>query len=714
MENLPPSWTLEVGGVIMYTTLLMRRRTAYLFLGVVLFMAILEGRLFYVQVIQYDHFKGLALDQRLYPVPVDARRGTIRDRHGRELAVSVSADSIYAVPAEVKNPDAAAEALSRALGLPRAEILDKLTRKQATVWIERKVDEDKAHAVKQLELPGIGFTEKGQRFYPKGSLCAHVLGIAGIDNQGLEGLELEYDRYLSGKRGEIEAERDATGREIPGGIHRFVPPVDGCDIYLTIDEVIQYITERELDRAMKETKSKRGIIIAMDPKTGGILAMASRPTYDPNRYSDYPAVNRRNIALTDAYEPGSTFKIVTAAAALNEGVVRPETPFFDPGYIKVEDRYVRCWLAGGHGSQTFVEATENSCNPVFASIGLKLGKEKFYQYIRAFGFGERTNVDFPGEASGMLQQEKKVGLVEIANISFGQGISVTPLQLLSALCTIANNGMLMRPYLVQKIVDSNGDLVKEFQPVPVRQVISPETAKELSVILESVVVNGSGTRAQIKGYRVAGKTGTAEKPEAGRYGEKRISSFLGFAPVDDPRIAVLVVLDEPDCGISYGGVIAAPVFKSIVEDSLRYLKVPAAIVKEDEGKEQEQVEVPNVRGLTFNEAKEVLTSKGFLVRTEGEGEIVAEQVPKPGVKVAEKTCIILYFNDALPYNDKENQEVKVPDLKGLDMRSAIIVAGSSDLRVQPEGAGWCQRQDPVPGVMVPRKSTIRAYFQEGD
>ncbi|HHY47357.1 MAG TPA: stage V sporulation protein D [Firmicutes bacterium] len=694
--------------------MVIRKRVAALLLLVGLFAAILEGRLFYLQVIRCDYYRKLALDQRLYPVPVDARRGTIRDRMGRELAVSVSADSIYAVPAEVKSPEATASALSKALGLPKSEIAEKITRKQATVWIERKVDAEKAAAVKQLKLPGIGFTEKGQRFYPKGSLAAHVLGIAGIDNQGLEGVELKYDQYLAGRRGEIQAERDAAGREIPGGIHRFVPPVEGYDLYLTLDEVIQYIVERELDQAMRDTRSKRGIVVAMDPKTGGVLAMASRPTYDPNRYSAYPEINRRNIAVTDVYEPGSTFKIVTAAAALNEGVVRPDTPFFDPGFIKVEDRYVRCWLAGGHGSQTFVEAVENSCNPVFASLGLKLGKERFYRYIRAFGFGEATGIDFPGEAAGMLQPEKRVGLVEIANISFGQGISVTPIQLLSALCAIANGGVLMKPRLVEKIVDQNGNVVKEFPPVQVRQVISPDTARELTSILESVVVNGSGTRAQIKGYRVAGKTGTAEKPEAGRYGEKRVSSFLGFAPVESPRIAVLVVLDEPNCGVAYGGVIAAPVFKNIVEDSLRYLKVPGMVPHDAKGQEEErkEVQVPDVRGLTFAEARDVLQARGLPARTEGAGEKVVEQIPKPGASVPEGTHVILYFDDSPLYNDRESDSVPAPDLTGMDMRDAIVAAGKLGLKVECEGVGWARSQEPSPGTVVKRGSTIRVRFEE--
>ncbi|MEW6227115.1 MAG: penicillin-binding transpeptidase domain-containing protein, partial [Bacillota bacterium] len=510
-----------------YSGVTVKKRVAWLFVMWGIAAMLLVFRLAWLQVAQSDRFRKLALDQRLYPVPVDARRGTIRDREGRELAVSVSADSVYAVPAEVRDPSETARTLARVLEQDPETIRARLTQKAATVWIDRKVDPDKAAALRKLNLKGIGLTERGQRFYPKDRLAAHILGIAGIDNQGLEGLEVQYDAFLRGTRGQIVAERDAAGKEIPGGVSRFIPPVDGNDLYLTIDEVIQYIVERELDRGMVETRAKRGMILAMDPKTGAVLAMAARPTYNPNHYFDYPDSARRNIVVSDVYEPGSTFKIVTAAAALEEGVVKPTDTFFDPGFIRVEDRQVRCWLGGGHGSQTFIEATENSCNVVFATLGLRLGPERFYKHIRAFGFGSPMGIDFPGEASGLLQQEKDVGLVEIANISFGQGISVTPIQLLSALNAIANGGVLMRPYLASRIVAPDGSLVKEFSPEPLRQVISNETSHELSLILESVVVNGSGYRAKIPGYRVAGKTGTAEKPEAGMYGEKRVASFLG-------------------------------------------------------------------------------------------------------------------------------------------------------------------------------------------
>ncbi|MGE5592507.1 MAG: stage V sporulation protein D [Betaproteobacteria bacterium] len=693
-----------------------KKRVAWLFIMWGAVSLLLMLRLSWLQIVQGDRFRKLALDQRLYPVPVDARRGTIRDRNGRELAVSVSADSIYAVPVEVKDPAGTADALARILGQDPATIRNKLTQKAATVWIDRKVDPDKAAAVKKLNLPGIGFTERGQRFYPKDKLAAQVLGIAGIDNQGLEGIEVQYDSYLRGTRGQIVAERDATGKEIPGGVSKFIPPNDGNDLYLTIDEVIQYIVERELDRGMAETRAKRGMILAMDPKTGAVLAMAARPTYNPNRYYEYPETARRNIVVSDSYEPGSTFKIVTAAAALEEGIVKPSDTFFDPGFVRVEDRYVRCWLAGGHGSQTFTEATENSCNVVYATLGMRLGTERLYKYIKAFGFGSPLGIDYPGEAGGILQPEKNVGLVEIANISFGQGVSVTPLQLLSALNAIANGGTLMRPRLVSKVVAPDGSLVKEFEPEPIRQVISRETSRELSLILESVVVNGSGFRARIPGYRVAGKTGTAEKPEAGRYGEKRIASFLGFAPVEDPRISVLVVWDEPNAGTSYGGVLAAPTFQAIVRDVLRYMDVPPTSPAESgaagEGTGQAQVvAVPDLVGRPAADAEKSLVSDfGLQARTKGSGDVVRDQTPRPGARVPRGTTVVLYLDMGELYNEV-GADAAVPDLAGKTMKDAAFLLSQVGLRLQVEGTGIATVQDPKPGTRVPKGSVVIVRFE---
>ncbi len=574
------------------------------------------------------------------------------------------------------------------------------------------MDPEKAAVLRKLNLKGIGFAERGQRFYPKDTLAAHVLGIVGIDNQGLEGIEVWYDSFLRGTRGQVRSERDATGKEIPGGVTEFIPPVDGNDLYLTIDEVIQYIVERELDKGMAELKAKRGMILAMDPKTGAVLAMASRPAYNPNRYFEEPDSLRRNPIVSDTYEPGSTFKIVTASASLEERVVRPDDTFFDPGFIKVGDRQVRCWLAGGHGSQTFVEATENSCNVVFATLGNRLGQERFYEYIQAFGFGSSLGIDYPGEATGLLQRPKNVGPVELANISFGQGISVTPIQLLSALCTIANGGTLMRPQLVSKIVDPDGFVVKEFQKDPIRQVISKETSKELSLILESVVVNGSGFRAKVPGYRVAGKTGTAEKPEAGRYSDKRIASFLGFAPVEDPKIAIIVIWDEPDVGISYGGVVAAPTFQAILKDVLRYMEIPPSMPPQTEepSQESQQVIVPNLIGHNPDDAGRLLVAQfGLDVSTKGQGIRVVHQTPAPEAKVKRGTTVILYLDQPESYNVEG--DVIVPNVIGKTMKDVAVILSDLGLRMEAEGTGVAKSSQPQHGTSVKRGAIIQVRFE---
>jgi stage V sporulation protein D (sporulation-specific penicillin-binding protein) len=487
--------------------LVVKKRVAFLFLFAACCLFFLALRMVWVQVVMNPRLTASALDQRLRPVPVDARRGTIYDRNGEKLAVSVSSDAVYAVPVEVKDPAGTAAKLAAVLDLEPKDVEGKLRRRASSEWIKKKIAPEIARKVRNLDLPGIGIVENPQRYYPNGSMAAQILGIAGIDNQGLEGLEVYFDRYLKGAPGRVEAERDAAGREIPGGIRRYVPPQDGDDVVLTIDKVVQYIAERELAKAIQETGSKKGVVIILKPKTGEVLAMANLPSFDPNDFNSYPAEYRRNTAVSDLYEPGSTFKVVTAAAALEERVTTPERRFFDPGYLMVGRDRVGCWLPGGHGSISFLEGVESSCNTVFGTLGKELGEKRFYNYIKAFGFGQATGIDFPGEAEGQVHLPGSIALVGWVNIGFGQGISMTPLQLLNAVAAVANEGRLMRPYLVKEIRKPDAEPIKVSKPTEIRQVVSTATAKELRRILRSVVLNGSGKRGDVEGYRVAGKTG---------------------------------------------------------------------------------------------------------------------------------------------------------------------------------------------------------------
>lgn len=697
--------------------LVVRRRISVLFLGVLGVSFLLLLRLAYIQLIQNNKFMDMALDQRLRPFPVDARRGSILDRNGNELAVSISADAVYAVPVEITEKEKVAATLSSILQMPSADVLKLITKRQASVWIRRKVDPDVARKVRELKIRGVYVVERPQRFYPNGKLAAQLLGISGVDNQGLEGLEKHYDQVLRGVPGRIEAERDAAGREIPGGFSRFVQPQDGQTLVLTVDKVIQYRVEQELATAVERTLSDYGISIVMSPKTGEILAMAVAPTYDPNEYNEYPADFRRNRAVADQYEPGSTFKVVTAASALAAGVVKPTDSFFDPGAIKIGGGTVNCWRRGGHGAQNFVEAVENSCNPVFAILGgERLGGQRFYQYIKAFGFGGKLGIDFPGEATGDVPIPGKVKhgeLLQWANTGFGQGIAVTPLQMVTATATIANKGVLMRPHLVKEIRDQSGQVMEQFEPEAVRQVIPTETAKELAIILRSVVVNGSGSRAEVPGYRVAGKTGTAQVAEGGAYRDKRLASFVGFAPVDDPEIAAIVMLYNPKVQPKYGGVWAAPVFAAVSEDALTQLRVK----RRDEPKEAKGeiaqgtvVRVPNVRNFLLEDATAALSQAGLMVGQIGEGSVVVDQTPKPGAEIPKGTTVMLSFYEGEEYHE-DSDEVTVPNVVGRGLRDAANLLSDVGLRLRIVGSGVAVRQSPAPGQKTLIGGVVSVEFE---
>ena len=541
-------------------------------------------------------------------------------------------------------------------------------------------------------------------------MAAHVLGFAGIDNQGLEGIELQYDSYLSGKKGQIVAERDAVGKEIPEGMHSYVEAEPGSTVVLAIDEVIQYIAEREIKKAVEETRSKRGLVLAIDPTTGEILANAVYPSYDPNSFNDVTSEERRNLSIVDAYEPGSTFKIVTSAAALEEGLVTKNETFYDKGYIRIGGATLRCWRVEGHGTQTFSEALGNSCNPVFVELAQRLGAEKFTSYIKAFGFGVKTGVDFPGETSGLVQNLSKLGPVELATTGFGQGISVTPLQMLSAVCAIANNGVLMKPILVKEIIDANGNVIKSNSPTKVRQVVSEKTAKDLTDLMVSVVSEGSGNRAAVLGFPVAGKTGTAQKAENGVYGNGRIASFVGFAPANDPKVAMLIILDEPSTDIKFGGVLSAPVFGAIMSEVVRHLELIPNYPTKIKNEVQNVISVPNVMNKSLVDAKNALSALGFSVRAEGFGTYVTNQVPKAGTLVAKGTSVVLTL---LEENHAKNasEKVTVPSVVGKTLKDAVLLLGAKDLCVKLSGSGFVKSQNPKAGSTVSKGALVELYLE---
>lgn len=686
----------------------LRKRVTLALMVSTLIIVALVCRLAWLQFVRGAELRERALNLRMRDVPVEAKRGIIFDRRGRELAVSVNVDSVFAIPAQVKQPEDTAQKLATALGMDYQTVLGRVKQNEAFVWIKRKITPEQSKAIKGLALRGINLTQESQRFYPKGNLASQVIGIAGIDSQGLEGLELTYDADLRGTPGKFVMEYDGLGREIPDAIHEYVPPQDGNNITTTIDEVIQYIAERNLDEALMQTQAKAGTIIVEDPKTGEILAMANRPDYDPNNYGSYPAANRRNFAVADTYPPGSTFKPVTASAALEEGVASLNDHFFCPGFIKVGGRTIHCWKAQGHGSQTFAEAVENSCNVAFVQLALRLGNEKFYKYLNAFGIGQKTGIDLPGEAVGLMPSLSRSTQVDLACMGFGQTLTVTPIELITAISAIANDGQMMKPHLVKEIRRPDGSLVREIQPEVIKQAISKDTAHEVAQIMEKVVGEGTGSRAIVEGYDLAGKTGTAEKVINGKIADgKYIASFAGFGPVADPRVAILIILDEPQ-GQYFGGVIAAPVFSDVVRDVFTYLEIPPATDPNATSNQTEMVGVPDVINLDGAAAKARIEAVGLNYRAEGSGPVVTQQTPPPGVQVARGSTVLVVLSNG-PATSQE--PVKVPNVIGLSLREAAQVLESCGLRLNPSGSGVAVTQDPAPDTETMAGTVVTVTFK---
>jgi stage V sporulation protein D (sporulation-specific penicillin-binding protein) len=691
------------------THVTIRKRVFYLFLLVTVIMAGLGCRLLYLQFYRSTWLTESATEQRVREIPVEAKRGIVFDRNGKELGVSVSTESVYAIPAEIKDASDTAAKLAAILALDENKLTEKLKRRQAFTWVKRKVNTETAKAINQLNLPGIGLTEESQRYYPNDNAAAHVLGFTGIDSQGLDGVELTFDNYLKGRPGSIVIEYDARGREIPYATHRFVPPVAGQNIYLTIDLVIQKIVERELDRVMQETQAKGATVIILQPRTGEILALANRPDYNPNHFADFSPKLWRNIAISNAYEPGSTFKIVTTASVLGEKIVTPGERFFDPGVVEVQGRQIHCWKEGGHGSQTFEEVVKNSCNVGFVNLGLRLGRDPFYKYLSAFGFGKPTGIDLPGEAKGIVIDKNQVKPINIATMAMGQSIAVTPIQLLTALAAVANDGQLTRPQIVRQVKDNNGEILRDFSPDVVNQVLEAQTAAQVKEILEQVVENGTGKNAAIEGFRIAGKTGTAQKVGAGGYMPgKYVASFAGFAPVDNPQVAMLVVIDEP-VGFYYGGQIAAPVFNAVMKDVFQYLKVsPVHNSATSKEKQEAHVIVPNVINLLVSEAIKELQKVGLSARVEEDHTRIADQIPKPGSRIPSGSTVLLH--SVLPRY--ESGEITVPDCLGKNLREVSESLAEVGLKIEPSGVGEkAVRQEPAPGTKVPVGTAISVAFE---
>jgi stage V sporulation protein D (sporulation-specific penicillin-binding protein) len=627
-----------------------RKRLAFVLLAGFFVFLVLIFRLGYIQFALSDTLTERAKNSWNREIPFEPKRGEIVDRNGVALATNMSAPTVYVVPRQVKNPADTAEKLANVLNANVQDVYQQITKKSSMERLKsgRKITNEKAKEVENLNLPGVYIAEDSKRYYPFGDYLSHVLGFTGIDNQGLTGLELSYDKELSGAKGSVQFYSTAKGERMKNMPDDFQEPVNGYNLVLTIDSQIQTIMERELDNAEAKYNPDGLLAIAMNPNNGEILGMASRPNFDPSDFQNVaPEIYNRNIPIWSTYEPGSTFKIITLAAALEEGKVNLENDrFYDSGHVEVGGTQLHCWKRGGHGSQTFLEVVQNSCNPGFIEMGQRLGKDTLFKYIHNFGFGQKTGIDLEGEGTGILFPLDKVGPVELATTAFGQGVSVTPIQQVAAVSAAINGGTLYQPYVAKQLVDpKTGEVVMKKSPVAKRKVISEKTSEQIRYALESVVAQGSGKKAFIDGYRVGGKTGTAQKAQGGRYLENNyILSFIGFAPADDPQIVVYVAVDNPKNAIQFGGQVAAPIVGNIIEDSMRVLGVEQRknqLEKKVTWLDTPMIEVPNLIGL---EKKEIVNQLFNLkLDISGEGEKIVKQAPDPGTKVEEGSTIRIYL-----------------------------------------------------------------------
>lgn len=651
---------------------MMRRRFVLLLLCLLIAIGGLIGRLAYIQMIKSPWLSDQAKALWDRNVKLQGTRGSILDDKGEELAYTASAPSIIAVPAQIEDKPTTASKLAGLLKMPSDKILTLLKKSQLMVYITpggRRMTDDQAQAVRALNLPGIFITEEGRRAYPDGTLAAQVLGITGGDNQGITGVEKEYDSTLMGSPGYISFYANASGKKIPGTGESYVPATSGNDVELTIDTQIQQFVEREVEQAVADYNPDNVTAIVENPKTGAILAMANYPSFDPADWRNYPqSTYNRNLAIWQTFEPGSTFKVVTLSAALQQNKVNLNDRFYDPGYYEVAGHKIRCWKAGGHGSESFLNVVENSCNPGFIALGERLGKDALFSYIRQFGFGTKTGIDLPGEGNGILFKLNKVGPLELATTAFGQGVSVTPIQQVMAMGAIANGGLLMKPHVMKSVIDhQTGQVLQTVQPDEVRQVITDKTAQAVRNALESVVSQGSGGNAYIEGYRVAGKTGTAQVVENGRYSQGHyIVSFIGMAPANDPQLVAYIAIDHPHPknNIVFGGVIAAPIVGRILADSLNALGVPKStdgIPRKKRITDILTTGVPNLVGMTIGDAQRTAIQSGSQLRIDvkGTGKYVILQSPSAGLKVPAGSTVRVFLGDqggsTAIDNNSENQ-----------------------------------------------------------
>ncbi|HLR21032.1 MAG TPA: stage V sporulation protein D [Tissierellaceae bacterium] len=710
-----------------------KSRLKFALITSIVLVILLLSRLAYLQIVKGEDLKKGALEQWMKSIDIKSKRGTIYDRKGKKLAVSTSVFTVWATPADISEPKETAETLSEILDMDENTIYEKITKQQSAEKIKQWITKEEANELRQLGLEGINIVDDNKRYYPYDNFASYILGFTDIDNNGLDGIEKTFDEYLTGVPGKWIKMTDAANRQLPYDGEKIYESQDGNSLVLTLDESIQHFSEKAAQQALVDNKAENVSIIIMEPNTGDILAMANKPDFNPNDprepidekqrkewkdLSDEEMQDKwydlwRNFAVTDVYEPGSTFKVITAAAAIEENVTDENDMYHCGGTTKVGGETLKCarWYRP-HGSIDFREALNDSCNIAFIDAGKKLGKENLYKYLKAFGFGEKTNIDLLGEQEGIIPANTDViKEINLATMSYGHGVAITPIQLVSAVSAISNGGNLMEPRIVKELIDDDGEVIKEFPTKARRQVLSKETSDTMLSMMETVVSDGSGGNAIIPGYRVGGKTGTAEKIIDGKYAKgKYIASFVAVAPIDDPQLVALVIVDDPKAESYYGGSVSAPIAKDILEDIFNYLEIPPTEDIEDEDDDNtKNIKVPDVRDMNVGDAGKKLKDIGLKYTTEyvdiTSDTTVLDQFPTAGTEVEEESIIDLVLDV------KSSNNITIPYLMDKDKEEVIDILDEVGLKYELKGKGKVVSQDPMPGEEVDSNITVIVEFQ---
>ncbi len=686
--------------------------TIALFLLVIFFII---GFLFKIMILDGEELKKMSINQSFREVVTDSKRGGIYDCNGSPLAISLDAYSLAIDPLltrEDKDLHKKLEDISRILNIEEEKLIDAVNKQSRFVWIKRLIEDEDAEKIRELRLKGLLFFKESKRVYPKGQFLANVIGFVGQDNKGLEGLEYYYNDILQGVPGKILVEEDSKGRSINSSIYQILPPQEGLDIYLTIDETIQYVTEKRLLEGVEELQAEKAVAMVYDLQKGELLAIANYPTYDPNYYSTFTNEHFRNIAINSVYEVGSTFKPFIAAAAIEEAKVGKNEEIQCDSSIKVLNYNIREIIyPRSYGKQTVVQALQNSSNTGFVQIGQKLGKEDLYRYIRGFGLEGRTGIDLPGERTSNIIPEKRATILDVSVSAIGQGNALTPIQLIRGFASIVNDGKLMKPYLLKEAKDLSGDVIIKNESEVERIVISKETSEYMQNALRSVVDEGTGKRARIDGFSIAGKTGTAQKisAEGGYLTDQVVTSFIGFAPANNPRFVCLVMFDNPK-KYKTGSQTAAPVFKDVMEKTLEYYDIVPEILPEDvEGKEpiiKKEKIMKKVQKYQTREIEEVEEIKnnpdGFIKK--GTGSYILAQYPSEGEEITEDKKVTIYLSE------KDNNEILVPDLQGMTIIESGKLLEQMGLIIKVNGSGYADSQLPAQDTLIKKGSVVQVYF----